>query len=176
MRWDVLSAEPQKIELARALVSLSARRGWSSAVMAEAACNLCGDPEAWRRHFPHGPRDALWFISEMSDESMRIAFAQAPASSMAAVIDERLAQNRALKPFVRMVMAYDVRHPVQAIRRMQRTARVMEQCTGLRIGAARLTMLNHAYTAIVFFWLLDRSPLDRRTGALTRGLMRMLRL
>ncbi len=176
MRWDVLSADRERIRLAQALVPLSAVHGWNGRVMTQAAHELSGDGEAWRRLFPAGPRDALWFISEMSDESMRAAFAREPAASMAAVIDERLAQNRALKPFVRKVMAYDMRHPLQAVRRMQRTARVMAQCIVRPIGPARLSLLNHFYTAIVCFWLFDRSPLDRRTTALTRRLMRVLRI
>lgn len=176
MRWDVLPAAQERVSLAQELVSLSPAEGWSAATLAKAAQRLWKNEEAWRRVFPGGPREALWFVSEVSDESMRAAFLLEPAASMAVVINERLAQNRKLKPFVRTVMAFDLRNPVQAVKRMQRTARVMQLCVASHIGGPKLILLNQFYTLIVFFWLFDRSPDDAKTSRLARTLMWILRL
>ena len=179
MRWDVVPASPGRIALARALVDAAAREGFSRRAMATASMASLGSAEAWRELFPRGVTEAIWFISEASDASMRNAFAQKAASGMAAVIDERFAQNRDLKGFVRRVMVYDLLHPWQALRRMQRTARVMIECLegGLtRVGPARLTSLNLVYTMLVFHWLFDRTDGNARTRRLTRGAMRSLGL
>jgi hypothetical protein len=75
-------------------------------------------------------------------------------------------------------MLFDLRHPVQGVRRMQRTARCMAGCLARAepIGGTRLAALNLAYTGLVMLWLADRSRGDRITAAATRGLMRLLRL
>ena len=98
---------------------------------------------------------------------------------MSEVILERLSQNTALKPFVRRVMLFDLLHPVQALARMQRTSRVMLACLGPHSGhaeAARVTLLNLAYTAIVFAWLFDREGEGGLTRDLTTRLMAALKL
>lgn len=179
MRWDTIPAPPARRALGEALVTIASRRGWGHAALAEAAEAVLADPAGWRRHFPRGARDAIWYISEVSDASMRASFLDRPAPSIASVIAERLAQNAAMKPFVRRVMHYDIRHPLQAIARMQRTARVMSDCldeSRPRPGAIRLTLLNLCYTTIVFLWLVDRSTGGRGTRAATRRLMGLLKL
>ena len=178
VRWESLAAAPDRIRVAQTLVTLSAQRGWSEAVMAEAAQAALGHQERWLEHFPHGPADAIWFISEVSDASMAERFATAGAASIGAVIDERLRQNRHLKHFVWKVMLFDLLHPVQALRRMDRTARVMVRCLARppKAGGARVHLLNGIYTLLVFVWLLDRSPGDTITRRLTRLLTRPLRL
>lgn len=110
---------------------------------------------------------------------MQRAFGEWPADDLAAVVVERLRQNGELKPFVRRVMAFDIRHPVQALGRMQRTANVMFRCLGpqtLPPSFADLTVLNLIYTAIVFFWLFDRSPGDARTRSLAAQATRLVRI
>lgn len=177
MRWDVLEAPPEKIALARELVRICSEGGWGRAALQVGAQIALQDPELWRPLFPAGPRDAIWFISEISDASMKAAFELAPAGSMSEVILERLSQNTALKPFVRRVMMFDLLHPVQALARMQRTSRVMLAC--LRSGhaqTARVTLLNLAYTAIVFAWLFDREGEGGLTRDLTTRLMTALKL
>ncbi|MFO1013775.1 MAG: hypothetical protein U1E50_08425 [Caulobacteraceae bacterium] len=125
--------------------------------------------------FPGGVKAAIWFISEASDASMAAAFSTQRAQSMSDVIDLRFAQNRDLKGFVRRVMFFDLLHPVQALQRMQRTARVMFRC----LGAAKptpmaVTCLNLAYTLVVFRWLLDRSAEDAATARFSRRVMSLI--
>ena len=175
VRWDVLEhAHPEKVAIARALVPITARRGWTRASLREAARLVCGDAEAWRRHFPRGARDAVWCISEASDASMAAAFGERRADAVAAVIQERFEQNASLKPFVFRVMLFDFLRPVQAVRRMQRTAHAMRACLRDGARAPDTTPLNWAYTLVVFFWLFDRSPQDVATFRLNRRLMRVI--
>jgi hypothetical protein len=44
------------------------------------------------------------------------------------------------------------------------------------VGRARLTLLNLAYTMLVFGWLLNRSAGDACTARINRGAMRLLGL
>lgn len=171
------AAEP--VALAQALVDIAARRGWGRGAMAEASTQVFGARDRWRDIFPRGPVQVIWFISEVSDASMRAAFADRPAPDMTAVIATRFSQNRRLKAFVRRVMGFDLAHPVQALARMQRTARVMFDCLAPdRRGSSPLgrAALNLVYTGLVFIWLLDRSPDDRHTLTATRAAMTALGL
>jgi hypothetical protein len=178
MRWDVVSAPDEKVALARELVRVTPQLGWKRRALREASLVVSGDAGRWRHCFPKGARDAIWFISEVSDASMASAFDETPAHSMANVIAERLLQNADLKPFVRKVMLFDLGHPIQAVARMQRTAHVMVRCLSPErrrtSWAACLLALNLAYTAIVFVWLSDDTLGSARTRRLTNGLMRML--
>lgn len=174
MRWDVLAADAEKVALAQALVSESAKRGWGASTLRLAAAATCGDSAAWCRHFPQGARDAIWFISAVSDASMRASFEGRPASRVAEVIWERLEQNSDLKPFVFRVMLFDMLHPVQAVTRMQRTARLMRQCLGTGAKAPGTTLLNWTYTFIVFVWLSDRTRGDTLTMRLNQWLMGLI--
>ena len=179
MRWDALAANADRVRLARALVEVTAQCGWSKRALRQASQNVAGEPEFWRRVFPSGSRDAIWFISEVSDASMRAAFDTVPAEGMSDVIAERFAQNADLKPFVRRVMFYDLLHPVQALARMQRTARVMIQYVEperQRAMGAAVTALNLGYTFIVFVWLRDSSQTQAMTGRATLRVMRLLGL
>ncbi|MCX7358736.1 MAG: hypothetical protein NT015_11450 [Alphaproteobacteria bacterium] len=174
MRWDVLATDSEKLALAQALVPISAKRGWGATTLGSAAESAFGDAEAWRRCFPRGAIDAIWFISEASDESMAAAFESRPASRVADVISERLQQNSELKPFVFRVMVFDVLHPFQAIARMQRTAQVMRHCLAPGAKVPGTTLLNWTYTFIVFVWLCDRTRGDALTMRLNQWLMRCI--
>lgn len=179
MRWDVVPADARKMELSRALVDTSARRGWHAGCLEEASLSAIGDANGWRRFFPKGSRDAIWFISEVSDASMKAAFDAVPAADMTEVIMERFAQNDDLKPFVRRVMFFDLAHPFQALARMQRTARVMVDCLAPArrdVGNANIWALNAAYTLTVFVWLFDKSVDQAPTRNVAAALMRWLRL
>jgi hypothetical protein len=178
MRWDATPADPEAIALARDLVDRVPTSGWSRRTIAAASAGVLSDPERWRGLFPRGSRDAIWFVSTISDASMKLAFA-APAAAMSSVILERLEQNRDLKPFVRQVMRFDIIHPIQALARMDRTARVMFDCVANRAGPpsrAALIALNLVYTAIVFVWLFDRGPADAFTRRVTPRAMRLIGL
>lgn len=170
MRWDVVAADAEKLALAQALVPLSTKRGWNVATLRSAAANS----EAWRHHFPRGAIDAIWFISEVSDASMSVAFEGRPASRVADVISERLEQNGNLKPFVFRVMLFDMLHPFQAVARMQRTAQIMRRCLVPSARKPGTTLLNWAYTFIVFVWLCDRTRGDALTMRLNQWLMRCI--
>lgn len=174
MRWDVLAADAEKVALARALAAISAHHGWGAETLHSAAKAACGDTEAWRRRFPGGSRDAIWFISELSDASMAAAFENAPARRVADVIWERLSQSSDLKPFVFRVMLFDMLHPLQAVARMQRTAHVMRSCLAPSAKAPATTLLNWTYTFIVFVWLCDRTRSDALTLRLNQWLMRLI--
>ena len=179
MRWDAVQAPADQIALARELVERVPASGWGRRALAAASANVLSDPRGWRVVFPGGPRDAIWFVSTVSDASMKLAFTGARASDMSAVILERLDQNRDLKPFVRQVMLFDLAHPIQALARMDRTARVMFECLAARPTPpprAALIALNLAYTAIVFVWLFDRSQGDAFTRSLTPKAMRLIGL
>jgi|CXWL01.1.fsa_nt_gi hypothetical protein len=174
MQWDVLAADAEKVALAQALVPVSAKRGWGASTLRLAAAPIFDDSEAWRRHFPRGARDAIWFISEVSDSSMRAAFECHPAADIADVIRERLEQNSDLKAFVFRVMLFDVTHPFQAVARMQRTALAMRQCLAAGAKTPGATVLNWTYTCIVFVWLCDRTRGDALTMHLNQWLMRRI--
>lgn len=178
MDWSALDLEDDEGRLLHQLVKLAPRHGVGARGLAEAACEEFGDRERWKTLFPGGVTQALWRISEISDASMRTPFLEHPAQGMTQVIEERFDQNRDLKPFVRGVMQYDVLHPVQALARMQRTAKVMFDCRKPRRepGFATLVSLNLSYTLLVFIWLCDRSPGDARTRSATLAIMRVLRL
>lgn len=171
MRWDAVSAPHEKLALARALVDVTSRRNWSLGALQEASEAACGDAGAWRGAFPGGAHDAVWFISEVSDASMAAIFKNAPAHDLKTVIVERLAQNRDLKPFVRRVMVFDFLHPVQAVARMNRTARVMLGCLTAQSRRPHAWMLNLAYTLVVFIWLFDRSDADASSHRAAERLM-----
>ncbi len=170
MDWNAVESPPDQVVLAQALVDVTARRGWNGKAMAEASQAAFGAPHHWREVFPHGAKDAIWFISRISDASMQAAFDLRPAPDMTDVIVMRFDQNSDLKAFVRQVMLFDILHPIQALARMQRTARVMMTCTtrGRRTDWFSLTRLNLVYTVIVFIWLFDKTPRDRRTVDMTR--------
>lgn len=174
MRWDGLPAPVEKVMLAQALVQVTSRRLWGEGALREASLRAFSDAGRWRTVFPGRSREAIWFISEVSDASMRVAFEAAPAVRMEMVITERLAQNADLKAFVRRVMLFDFTHPVQALARMQRTAEVMLAC--VRAPRRRVTALNLAYTLVVFVWLFDPSRDSVFTRTCTRVLMRLIRL
>jgi hypothetical protein len=179
VRWDALPAAPRRIAVAQAVVKAAARNGFSRRAMAAASTASLGTADAWRELFPGGATEALWFVSAVSDASMRSALVERPPADMAAVIDERFEQNSHLKTFVRRVMLYDLLHPWQAVARMQRTARVMVEClppNRRRVGRARLTLLNLLYTMLVFHWLFDGTDGDARTRRMTRSAMRRLSL
>jgi hypothetical protein len=175
VRWDALDdSETQKLALAQALVPVTARLGWTHAALASAAQSACGDAEAWRALFPRGARDAVWFISEVSDASMRQPFEKRPAVAVADVIRERLEQNAALKPFVFRVMLFDLCRPFQAVARMQRTAHQMRSCLVDGTRAPGATALNWAYTLIVVVWLCDCTRDNRLTLRLNGWMMRAI--
>lgn len=175
MRWDVLPASSEApLQLARALVDITPRRGWGARAMQEASEAACADRHAWRIWFPRAARDAIWFISDVSDASMASAFKASPAPDLRAVIVERLAQNSDLKPFVRRVMLFDLLHPVQAVARMDRTARVMLACLAPHGRRPPASLLNFAYTLVVFIWLFDGSAGDARSYQAAGGLMRLI--
>ena len=177
MDWQAEAHPQDQIALAQSLVEVTMRRGWSRGALVEASQTVFGDPDRWRSLFPRGARDAIWFISRISDASMLAAFQVQPAADMANVIEARFAQNHDLKPFVFRVMLFDSLHPIQALARMQRTARVMMAClpAGLkRLDRLSLSRLNIVYTALVFIWLFDDAPMDRQTGKSTRWAVRWL--
>jgi hypothetical protein len=177
MRWDATPADPEAIALARDLVDRVPTSGWNRRTLAAASAGVLSDPERWRGLFPRGSRDAIWFVSTVSDASMKLAFAAAPAPAMSSVILERLEQNRDLKPFVRQVMRFDIIHPIQALARMDRTARVMFDCVATAPPSrAALIALNLVYTAIVFVWLFDRGPANAFTRRVTPKAMRLIGL
>jgi hypothetical protein len=174
MRWDVTITDPVKLALAQTLTTTTARRGWNTAALREAASVVCGNAEAWRHHFPRGARDVIWFISEVSDASMAVAFENSPAPVMAQVIRERLQQNSDLKRFVFRVMLFDILHPFQAIARMQRTAHRMRGCLAPAAKMPSATLLNWTYTLIVFAWLSDRTHENALTMWLNRRLISLI--
>jgi ubiquinone biosynthesis protein COQ9 len=175
--WNSIASNPDKVALARALIERVPLWGWGEAVLSTASEAVFDDLEKWRRIFPRGSRDAIWFISEVSDASMKLPFLDAPAPSMSTVIITRLDQNRHLKPFVRKVMLFDVLHPFQALSRMQRTSRVMFACTDRTHRAASycsVAGLNVLYTAVVLIWLFDGTDADDLTKRLARLLVRLV--
>jgi hypothetical protein len=179
MRWDAIPAPPDKLALTRDLIERVPASGWRRHTLAAASACVLSDPDGWRDFFPKGSRDAIWFVSTLSDASMKLAFATAPAPKMSTVIVERLDQNRDLKPFVRQVMLFDLIHPIPALARMDRTARVMFECLAARPtppSRAALIALNLVYTAIVFVWLFDHSQGDAFTRSITPKAMRLVGL
>ncbi len=176
MHWD-RETDPDRSSLALALVERVPKSGWREATLSAASEAVFADPTRWRRFFPKGARDAIWYISEASDASMRMPFSSSPALSMSQVIATRFDQNGHLKPFVRKVMLFDVLHPLQAVRRMQRTARVMFECLpdrGAMASPRAIAALNTIYTALVFVWLADRSDSNALTKRLTVRAMRAI--
>ena len=176
MLWESIASEPDKVALARALIERVPSRGWNQATLAAASKAAFDDVAKWRQTFPRGSRDAIWFISEVSDASMAFPFVDSPAPSILTVIIKRLEQNDHLKPFVRKVMLFDVIHPVQACSRMQRTSRAMIACLGAGappLSLRTVTALNVIYTGIVFLWLLDRTEGNARTKRIARRLIRL---
>jgi hypothetical protein len=179
MDWTAVKASPVKLELAKALAVHTPILGWNRQALDQVSRAAVGDPDGWRPHFPKGARDAIWFISEVSDRSMFAAFLQTPAADMAQVIATRFVQNSDLKPFVRGVMRFDLLHPLQALARMQRTARVMAAClapSDRPPGRLRLTALNLLYTTVVFVWLGDDSIDQQSTAKFIRAAMAIVRL
>lgn len=173
MDWMSVNVASGKIAIAQEAVRLIPEYGVSTKAFAIASEAIESDASAWRRHFPGGLTEALWFISEVSDASMANAFNEAPAHDLATVVAVRLDQNASLKPFVRRVMLYDFMHPFQAIERMQRTAKVMYGCTlTMSTPSFRaVATLNCSYTLLIMLWILDLGPTNR----LTRFLIRFFR-
>jgi hypothetical protein len=175
--WERTASDPDKVALARALIERVPSWGWGEAALAVASKAAFDDVAKWRQIFPRGARDAIWFISEVSDASMAFPFVESPAPSIFTVIITRLEQNDLLKPFVRKVMLFDVIHPVQACSRMQRTSRAMIACLGAGAPPPSLravTGLNVIYTGIVFLWLHDRTEGNARTKRVARRLIRLI--
>jgi hypothetical protein len=179
MLWDRVGADPDRRALALALIERVPLSGWRENTLAAASETALSHPNKWRQPFPKGSRDAIWYISEVSDASMKLPFLNSPATRMSTVIITRLDQNRHLKPFVQKVMLFDLLHPMQAFSRMQRTARAMFECLppgDPRPSLRRIGGLNLIYTAIVFVWLFDRTDGDARTKRITRRSMRLIGL
>ena len=177
MLWDRITSDPEKAALARVLIERVPLCGWGQTALLAASEAAFEDATKWRRVFPRGSRDAIWFISEVSDASMTFPFIGSPAQSMSTVIIMRLEQNAHLKPFVRKVMLFDVFHPAQAFSRMQRTSRAMFTClgAGARPPSLRLiTGLNIIYTGIIFLWLFDQTEDNARTKRIARRLMPLI--
>ena len=176
MDWNAFAAPEDRRLLSKAFVEWVPEHGVNRKTLALASEAVFGDPIRWREIFPTGATEALWFVSDVSDASMRAPFLITPAHGMAEVIDMRLDQNRSMKRFVRRVMQYDLLHPFQALARMQRTARIMYACLSAnkRVSFLALVSLNLFYTTLVFLWLIDRSPNDKRTKTATARAMRML--
>ena len=177
MLWDRIASDPDTAALARALIERVSMWGWGEAALLAASEAAFEDATKWRQIFPRGSRDAIWFISDVSDASMTLPFVDSPAASMSTVIITRLEQNRHLKLFVRKVMLFDMIHPVQAFFRMQRTSRAMFACLG--IGAPlpslrAITGLNVIYTGIVFHWLFDRTDGNARTKRTAKRLLHLI--
>lgn len=175
MDWSSINASRAKVSIARNAITCIPDLGVSAEAFDEAYSGAGLSGSTWREYFPGGLTDALWFISEASDSSMARDFVGAPAPDLAAVINIRFIQNRELKPFVRRVMVYDFFHPIQAVARMQRTARMMYSCLG-RMDAPskwRVAALNILYTFLVMVWLADRTQQDRVTKGLTRIVARL---
>jgi len=177
MDWTALPLDATELHLMRVFVDRVPQDGVGPRALAQASRAALDDPQAWRRHFPGGPTGILWRISEVSDASMLAPFESNPARDMAEVITTRFAQNQHLKPFVRRVMHYDMRHPVQALARMQRTAKVMFACRAVQPtpGVFAHITLNLVYTALVVRWLLDRSDADAATRSATVAATRLFR-
>jgi hypothetical protein len=174
---DRIASDPEKAALARALIERVPLWGWGETTLSAASGAAFEDATKWRRMFPRGARDAIWFISEVSDASMTLPFLDSPAPSMSTVIITRLEQNGHLKPFVRKVMLIDVIHPIQAFSRMQRTSRAMLACLGAGAplpSLRALARLNVIYTGIVFLWLFDRTDGNARMKRVARRLMRLI--
>jgi hypothetical protein len=177
MLWDEIEKDIEKRRLGIELIGSVAHLGWGVDALEQSSLVALASRDRWKSYFPAGSRDAIWYISEISDASMALPFASAQKPLMSDVIAVRFAQNRSLKPFVRKVMLYDVAHPVQALRRMQRTALVMISCVCKHFQPHSMwtsTLLNVIYTFLVFVWLLDRSEEDRFTYGLTKFLMRAI--
>lgn len=177
MLWDRITSDPDKAALARALIECVPVWGWGEAALSAASEAAFEDARKWRQIFPRGSRDAIWFISEVSDASMTLPFIDSPAASMSTVIITRLEQSRHLKLFVRKVMRFDMIHPIQAFFRMQRTSRAMFACLGIgppQPSRRAITGLNVIYTGIVFHWLFDRTDGNARTKRMARQLMRLI--
>ncbi|BDU22450.1 hypothetical protein [Dyella sp. GSA-30] len=176
MDWNAFPASNDRRLLSKAFVEWVPEHGVNRKTLALASEAVFGDAIRWREIFPSGATEALWFVSDVSDASMQASFLITPAGCMAEVIDTRLDQNRSMKRFVKRVMQYDLLHPFQALARMQRTARVMYACVSphKRASFPGLVSLNLFYTALVFLWLIDGSPNDKRTKTATARAMRML--
>ncbi|WP_312316170.1 hypothetical protein [Stenotrophomonas sp.] len=169
MDWSAVHLDETELRLMRTFVDLAPQAGVGTRALAQASRVALGDSDGWQRCVPGGPTGILWRISEVSDASMLAPFQTNPARDMAEVITTRFAQNQHLKPFVRRVMHYDMLHPVQALARMQRTAKVMFACCARQPapGVVAHMALNLVYTALVFLWLFDRSAGDATTRAAT---------
>jgi hypothetical protein len=179
MLLDALEPDPRRKALAVALIARVPATGWRRATLDAASKQALGAADGWRAYFPRGTVDAIWYVSTISDASMKLPFLAAPAASMSQVILTRLDQNAGLKPFVRRVMLFDFIHPFQAFARMHRTARVMFECLPARERGPSflaLSALNVTYTAVVFFWLFDGGADGARTAALAQRAMRLIGL
>lgn len=177
MHWDRIERDTAKRCFGRALTALVPELGWQREALDRASRDAWGQEAHWRIIFPGGVRQAIWYISDISDASMALMLSSGPLPRMSDVIAERLSQNSLLKPFVRKVMLFDFLHPIQALRRMQRTALVMIACargTSVRPSWISATALNLAYTLVVFIWLFDRSNGDYTTHKITKALMRLI--
>jgi hypothetical protein len=177
MWWDRIEADAEKRALAIALIEHVPQSGWRERTLCAASTAALCNEQGWRRTFPNGARDAIWFISEVSDASMKLAFEASPAGCMSTVVAERLEQNGHLKLFVRKVMLYDLLHPIQAVRRMQRTAHAMLGCMPRMDRAPsrfEVAALNAAYTVIVFVWLFDTTRGQSLTSRTTASVMRLI--
>ena len=130
MLWDQIETDPDKRALALALIERVPHSGWRERALSAASEAVFHDPGRWRRLFPDGSRAAIWFISEVSDASMKVPFLATPAPSLCAVVCRTTSRQNGcyLKPFVRTVMLFDLFHPMQAVRRMRRTARAILEC------------------------------------------------
>ena len=177
MNWSALELSPQQVAFGRAFVAAVPGEGVSRAAAQSAAREAQLDEPSCRALY-RNLTGVLWFVSDVSDASMAAAFRSVAADDMATVIRTRFEQNATLKPFVRRVMLYDVAHPMQAVARMQRTARAMYGCLPSRAvpGRFRLGVLNVAYTLIVFVWLFDRSNGNQHTHRLTLKAMQWIGL
>jgi hypothetical protein len=120
-------------------------------------------------------RDFGRSLNARADARTAALFRQAAAPSMAEIVLSRFDQNARLKPVVARLALSDVFHPIDTLRRTERTARVMWAAYGRgRGGVIDRWRLVFAYSACVIAWLLDNSPDQRLTRGVVRGALTVI--
>jgi hypothetical protein len=89
MLWDEVESDSGRRRFGIALTVLVPRLGWGLDAIEQSSLAAWRSRDAWKKFFPAGCRDAIWYISGISDASMAHAFKPASAARMSEVIAVR---------------------------------------------------------------------------------------
>lgn len=154
MYWLSVDKDSRRIALINQLLTETSKRFWSDAAMESASHIALGDKNAWTEYFV-GYQDAIWHLANLADLEMERGVDELPRVTAAQLVKLRIVQNSALKAAVRHLFVTDIRHPILAVKRTDRSSKRILATAQLPITPMRIKWTTIKYTAVVIAWLME---------------------